>query len=213
MKNIKNYNIFKVILLGSIFLLHSCGILFYRNIECREFQNNEELRWFVGNVGDTVTFFKQDNTKVKFEIVDKYILHMKQYISDTGCGCSDRWGLLMKNDTDTISMYSDAKYVYNNPSKRYDKFYILSGGIITGFVTEDKVLLPSINIDTIIIKDVVKFTYNHKDSLRFNSVYVAKDLGIIKLERVNGEVWINKNLTIRDTTSIKSFEFSEQYCN
>ena len=212
----KIYKINIIVLITFLILIfQSCGILFYRKIECREFENIEDLRWFPGKIADTITFYKQDNTIVKFEISDKYILHMKQYISDTGCGCFDRWGILLTNKKDTISMFSDAKYVYNNKPNRYDKFYIKTNNILSGFITEDKDTLEFISINGNKIYNITKFRYDHTDSLKFKSVYIAKDIGIVKLERVNGEIWINKDLMKKDTsyTNISSFDFSEQYCN
>ena len=61
-------------LIGIFVLFHSC-ISVFREVTCRDFEFEEELKWYPGVVGDAVTFISnQDETKT-FVIVDKYLQH------------------------------------------------------------------------------------------------------------------------------------------
>ncbi len=43
-------------------------------------------------------------------------------------------------------------------------------------------------------------------------MYRVRNLGIISFELVNGEVWINENLSKTGLTTMDSFEYSENTC-
>ena len=88
-----------VIILG---IFHSCNKLLFREIECRDFEFHDDLKWFAGNVGDVITLSTNDNETKKFTIEDKYIIHTKKYTSDIGCGCQDIWGIFLSTAHDTI---------------------------------------------------------------------------------------------------------------
>ena len=95
-------------------LFHSCGKIIFREVKCREFEFQDELKWYAGNVGDLITLSNKENLTKEFVIRDKFILHTKKYTSDTGCGCRDIWGLLLSTEKDTIIMNSESVYVENN---------------------------------------------------------------------------------------------------
>lgn len=193
-------------------LLYSCSEVIFRDVNCRDFENNNDLKWFSGKKGEILTFNKSDGTTVSFNIVDKYIFHRTKYISDTGCGCHDMWGMMMTNENDTISMYSQAKYVEDNDANLYDNLYIKIDGELSGFITEDKLLVPEFSIDTLNFNNIIKFSFNHNGNKKFNTIYIAPEIGIIQMNRNDGEIWINQNLTEIQSTSFDSFEYSENTC-
>ena len=190
----------------------SCGILLFRNIECRDFASQDELIWFPGNVGDTVTFLKSTTGLAKFIVINKSIHHTLGYKSDTGCGCADLWELILANENDTLGVVGQIHYIYNNPPRRNDRVIISIDNNNAGFVTGDRSILKSINISGVKLDSVVQFKYNHPNPEDFNRAIIGKGLGIVQLERNNGEIWTNVNLILTGTTSIDSFKYSETPC-
>lgn len=213
MKNIKMKLVFALIVLIAIGgMLKSCGVLMFVEIECRDFENHDDLKIYAGNIGDSIAFVNSNNQTMKFNIDHKYIYHRTKYVSDTGCGCNDMWGIMLVSNSDTISMHSDAKYVYDNKANRYDRANIEIDGALASFFTEDKSIVNNFVIDTVKFDKLIKFEYNHTGNMRFKRVYIAENIGIVQMERVNGEIWINKNLTEHLNTDYKSFLYEESTC-
>lgn len=200
------------IFIFSLTLLMSCGILLFRNIECREFASQDELVWFPGNVGDTVIFKKSSSGSATFMVVRKSIYHTLGYKSDTGCGCADLWELILANDSDTLGVVGQIHYVNNNPPRRNDRVIISIDNNNAGFVTSDRSILKSITIGGVKLDSVAQFKYNHPNPEDFNKAIISKGLGIVQLVRNNGEIWTNLNLIRTGTTSIDSFKYSETPC-
>lgn len=212
MKTKKN-KVILLIIISTTIILQSCGVLMFQKIDCRGFENKDDLKWFAGKIGDTITFVKPDNTSISFIVNDKYILHRTKYISDTGCGCHDMWGILLTSNSDTISMYSQSKYVYDNKANRYDRLYVEIDKELASFTTENKSIIDDFEIDTVKFEKVIKFEFNHIKEKQFKRVYIAENIGIIQMERVNGEVWKNKDLTKVLNTDFNSFIYEETTCD
>lgn len=201
-----------LIIMATGLILQSCGTLIFQEIVCRDFENKDDLNWYAGNIGDTISFVNANNQTMNFTVKDKYILHRTKYISDTGCGCHDMWGILLTSNTDTISMYSHAKYVYDNKANRYDRLNVEIDRELASFITEDKSIIGGFEIDTVKFEKVIKFEYNHIKEKQFKCVYIAENIGIIQMERVNGEIWRNKNLTKLLNSDFDSFIYEETTC-
>jgi len=202
--------IISVIVLG---VFYSCGKLFWREVKCRDFEFQEELKWYAGNVGDVITLSNNENVTKEFIIRDKYILHRTKYISDTGCDCYDRWGILLSADNDTISMYSDSRYIEKNSAKRYDSFYIKYNNKLSGFITEDKTIVTNYTIDNYTFTQVLIFEYSHTENNQFRKVVIVPEIGVVELIETNGNVWKNTNLETKLNIDVSSFDYSENICD
>lgn len=203
----------KITLIGLVFILltSACNKIIFRDIDCRDFSNQENLKYFGGIIGDTVTFKKPDDNLAKFVIKEKYLVHRTGYTSDTGCGCHDTWGLLMTSGTDTISLFNGVTYVEDNDANKYNKLFVKIDEKLSVFITED-ISTVDLSIDTIDFANVIKYNYEFPDNLNFNTVYMAKNYGIIQMKRQNGEIWTNVNLTDELNTNINTFDYSENTC-
>ena len=190
---------------------HSCGIMF-REVSCRDFEFQDELKWYAGNVGDVLTFSNNESKTKQFVIKDKYLFHVTKYISDTGCGCHDGWGILLSAENDSISMYSQSKYVENKSANRYDSFYIRANGKLSGFITEDKSIVTNYTIENKTFAQVMVFEYSHTESNQFKKIVIAPEIGIIELIETNGTVWRNVDLETKLNIDKDSFEYSENTC-
>jgi len=197
-----------IILIG---FFHSCG-LFFTEVKCRNFEFQDELKWYAGNVGDVITLSNKDNETKEFIIKDKYIHHRIKYISDTGCGCHDWWGMLLSTGNDTINMYSHSRYVYDKPATKYDYFYIKYNNKLSGFVTEDKLIETNYTIENKTFAQVLIFEYSHSENNQFIKVVIAPEIGIVELTETNGNVWKNIDLETVLSIDMNSFEYSETTC-
>jgi len=197
----------------TLWALHSCGVLLFREVKCRDFEFQDELKWFAGNVGNVITLSNNRGNETKeFIIRDKYILHRIKYTSDTGCDCHDRWGILLSSGNDTISMYSDSKYIETNPSNRYDYLFIKYNNNLSSFTDEDKSIVTNYTIDNITFSQVLIFEYSHDENNQFKKVVIAPEIGIIELTETNGNIWTNTNLETKLSIDMSSFEYSEYVC-
>ncbi len=193
-------------------LLNSCGKIIFREINCRGFEFDDELKWFAGNVGDILTLKNETDDSINFVIRDKYILHRTSYISDTGCGCHDRWGILLTAGNDTINMYSDSKYVEKQTANRYDNFYIKYNNTLSGFITEDKQIEINYSIDNVVFEQVLIFSYSHTEDNQFKKIVIAPEIGVAQLTDSKGNIWTNKNLETKLNVEWNSFDYSENTC-
>ncbi len=188
----------------------SCGTLFFSQVDCREFENNKDLVWYPGIKGDTIRFMKSDNSLVKFIIADKFITHTTSYISDTGCSCLDIWGISLSNGSDSIHYWGGSNYIYDQDQKRYDRIFIEINGVKSGFTNEISRTISDTIIDKINYKEVRKFKRDLLNENDFITIYTAKSIGIIKMEKSNGEIWINSNLNENQNFDFESFNYIER---
>ena len=70
----------------------------------------------------------------------------------------------------------------------------------------------TLNFDSLSFKNVKIFEFNYSDSTRVKKVYLVKNIGIIQFEMVNGEIWLNKNLSDIGENTIESFDYFENTC-
>ena len=190
---------------------YSCGLIF-RDVNCRDFEFHDELKWFPGNIGDALTLTNETGETIDFIIRDKYILHRTKYISDTGCGCHDRWGILMSAGNDTISMYSDSKYIEKNTADRYDSFFVRYNNKWSAFYTENKSIATNYSIYNVTFDQVLIFDYSQTQNNQLKKVVIAPEIGVAELIDANGNIWRNKDLETKLNINISSFDYSENTC-
>jgi hypothetical protein len=182
-----------------------------RTVECDPFSNQSDLAWFAGLDGETLTFQNQDGAEKIFVIEDKYIIHTTSFLTESGCNCHDIWGILLSSDADSVGIFS--QYIYNeNQEARLDNLNMRIDGAFTGFSYDHKTLLTSFEVEGVVFNDVIRFQFNYTDDLQFHTVYLAKELGIVQLNRVNGEVWVNTQLDRKLRIDFDSFRYSESEC-
>ncbi len=172
----------------------------------------EEYYWNPVDNRDSVVFINSSNERNKFIVSDKSISHRKRYTSDTGCGCLDASSMLMTNNSDSIWFKNELRYVEDQTGNRYETVVFVLDNKQSGFYETHMTTINTYSIDSLTFTNVKKFEYNYTDNLQVKTVYLVKYLGVIKFEMVNGEIWINENLTDYKTTTIETFTYSENTC-
>lgn len=193
-------------------LFNSCGKLFWREVKCRNFEFQDELKWYPGTVGDVITLSNKENETNEFTIRDKYIHHRTKYISDTGCGCHDWWGIFLTSKNDTINMYGHSRYIEDKPAHKYNYLYFHHNYKQSGFIDEDKSIANNYTIEDKTFAQVLIFEYAHTENNQFKKVIIAPEIGVIELIEVNGNVWKNTDLETKLNIDMKSFEYKETTC-
>lgn len=196
-------------------LFYSCNKIVFREIKCRDFQIKGEDYWFPLNVGDSVVFVNSStNIRKKYIIVNKRISHRTKYTSDTGCGCFDNSGMLLISGTDSLWFNNELKYVENNEGNYYEDIIFVIKGKKSGFYETSRTKLDNYTLNSVSFSDVEFFECkNCTVDLSVKKLYRVKRMGIISFELVNGEVWMNENLTKTGLTTKDSFEYSENICD
>lgn len=205
--------LFRLLIVSGLFL--SCDNIVFREIKCRDFQIKGENYWFPLNVGDSVVFVNSSTSiRKKYTIVAKQIFHRAKYTSDTGCGCLDNSVMLLTSDTDSLWFNNELRYVEDNEGNYYEDIIFVINGKQSGFYETSRTKLDSYTLNSVNFSDIEFFECKDcKEDLSVKKLYRVKNLGIISFELVNGEVWINENLTKTGLTTKDTFEYSENTCN
>ena len=193
----------------------SCDKIIFREIKCRDFEIKGENYWFPLNVGESVVFVNSaTNIRKKYTIVVKHISHRTKYTSDTGCGCLDSSAMLLVSGTDSLWFKNELKYVEDQKGNYYEDIIFVINGKYSGFDETSRTRLDTYSLNSINFSDVELFECKECEvGLSVNKMYRVKNLGIVLFELVNGEVWMNENLTKTGLTTKDSFEYSENTCN
>jgi hypothetical protein len=192
--------------------LINCGKLFFREIDCREFELGEEYYWFNSNNGDSVIFTSQSNMELAFIVGDKWIEHRTQYTSDTGCGCLDLSGMILSNESDTITLINQLTYVEDNNGTRYETLILTINGGSNEFHETSIITLPTYSIEDASFSNVKKFEKAETENPNIQSLYLAENLGIIQIEMMDGTTWTNSDLAPKNPTELTSFRFETNKC-
>lgn len=205
--------ILKLIFLGiTLSLFHSCGVIVFRDVTCRDFKLTNHYYWFPAKKGDSVTF-SNSNNNMMFKVVEKKIEHTTRYYSDTGCSCNDWSGIMLVNTSDTIWINSTNDYVFDEKDESHEKIMLNINRVKSTFNETMSTILPTFTIGNHEFLNVKKFTRTYTDSANIKNVYLAKHAGIIQFEMVNGETWINKSLSQDSIPNlIETFEYVEGSC-
>jgi hypothetical protein len=208
----KNTITFSILATTLLILAFGCKKIIFRTIECRPFSETDELNWMVGNKNDTIKFISTNNTIHKFIVADKDIIHRKKYKSDSGCGCKDTWEILYTEGTDSIAIVYFTKYVEKNPANKYEDITVVLNNTKSYFTEATKSVLNNYTVDSTVFNEVNRYTYDYTSSDQVKAIYLVKNIGIIQIDRVNGEVWKNMNLKNTISVSKDSFEYDENTC-
>jgi hypothetical protein len=204
--------IFIFILVASV--VSSCGMLPFHNVACKPFVIRGEDYWFPLQVGETVTFVNDKNGEKTYTVIDKYISHTTNYITDTGCACKDMSGMLLIDGNDSIWFNNQLIYQENQEEKYYEDIFFVIDGKQSGFYETSKKQLEKYSIGTVDFSEIELFECPECTvDLSIKKLYRVKNLGIVRLELVNGEVWTNKNLSGYKTISQESFDYKEYVCD
>jgi hypothetical protein len=205
-------NIAKIIAMAMLVVaMSSCLKDNRERIQCEDFSNQNDLVWLAGLVGDSLTFKNAEGSEISFVVDDKYILHTTSYLTNSGCNCHDIWGMLLTSSSDSISMHSHLVYT-EYQEVEYDNLFMKIDDKLTRFFREDVTKLSTFEVDGVVLNDVKRYHFPQAEELQFRTIYLAKDLGIVQMERVGGEIWINTQLDRFLPVDFNSFRYSESDC-
>lgn len=179
-----------LLLLTLVVALFACRKLIHRDVKCRDFNQSFELKHYAGSIGDTLVFKNGQGDSIRFTISDKYINHRTTYVSDTGCGCYDQWGISYKSESDTLNFWTDEKYVEQNEAKRYYTAAISVHGIISGFITEDVTDIGDFSVGGFSYANARKYEYGHTQATQIKRLILVPGYGVVYMKRVDGMEWI-----------------------
>ncbi len=208
---IKKTNILLFVLACSIAFI-GCKKVVHREIGCRGFALTDQYYWCPESFGDTITFVNQNNDSAKYVVADKTITHRIKYISDTGCGCSDLTGMLLVNEGDSIWFRHNLLYIENQSGNQYEDVVFVFNNVQSALYETNRSALTSYETNGITFENLRKYEKTYTEPTKVNKVFTVKNLGIIRFEMVNGDVWTNANLTNYVVTSQSSFSYSENIC-
>jgi hypothetical protein len=208
----KTIRIFIFILVAAV--LGSCSMLPFRNVACKPFAIRGEAYWFPLQVGETVVFVNDKNREKTYTVMDKYISHTTDYTTDTGCACKDVSGMLLISGNDSIWFNNQLIYQENGEEKYYEDIFFIMDGKQSGFYETSKKRLESYSVGTVDFSDMELFECSEcKVDLSVKKLYRVKNLGIVLFELVNGEVWVNRNLSDYRAIDRESFDYRESVCD
>lgn len=193
-------------------LYSSCSKSVYKDITCRAFSLTQEQYWFPNSVGDSITFVNSSNAKKKFNIANKEISHTSSYANSSGCSCIDISGMILTSNTDSIWFNNGNEYLENDAAKNSELVAFVLSNVFTEFSQIQKTTVATLTINNVTFTNVKKFEGTYTNNLNVKTVYMVKDLGIIRFEMVSGEIWTNTNLTNINPTNQSSFSYSEKTC-
>lgn len=207
-------NILFIFFAISIVIFTSCGAMF-REISCRDFTLKGEHYWFPTIQGDSVFFVNSALRRKIFIVTENEIQHRTRYISDSGCGCLDNSFMKLQStdNVDTIFFHNQARYVEGQDGNYSEDILIRISSEFSAFLETNRTKLNTYIIGNITINDVERFDDKEAiNPLDIKILYRAKNLGIVRMELVNGEIWINENLTKLGLLTKESFDYSENVC-
>lgn len=196
----------------TLILLSSCGYLFLRDVKCRSFEV-EKLKLFPGAISDTISFLSSSGQKKTFIISDKLANHTTNYVSDTGCSCHDFIQILYTSAQDSIWYTYDLNYIYDQPGQEYFSVsFVLDGVRNRLHATDQDSTVTTLQLNGIGYDGVKKYVNaDFKNKRWVKECYFADDVGLIKFERADGEVWTQDNPRKTNVTK-ESSNYTERSC-
>jgi len=199
-----------LILIITIFVLNSCGVLVFRKIECRDFQLKEELFWFQGKIKTSYVFVNEKTGEEKtFILKDKWISHRQKYSSDTGCDCHDKSSQFLIGNKDSIWTINDLRYIEKQEQKITEAVTIVFDGVKIIYNS----IHSSINIKNEIINEIEIETKTFINSDSNSEIKLGKGVGLISIKISKNEIWKRKNITIEPISKIGDYRFMYNFCN
>jgi hypothetical protein len=195
-----------------ILLFGTCGVMMLREITCRDVTFSDELYWFPVAVGDSVVFITSDNMRMTFHTLRMKIWHTTRYTSDTGCKCEDESSMLLTNGHDSICFVSYGNYIYDEKATEIEDVMVKYSRMDSYFNEKDRTYLSSYTIDNQTFQNVKVFEKVSGIEGNIRKIFMAKNVGIIRIEIAEGSVWTISDLNPNKTLSIDAFELNEQEC-
>jgi len=159
---------------------------------CNDFSLTVEKYWISEKIGETITFTYKDTLKETFTVTNKDAYHVTDYETGTGYTCYDITTTILAHKSDTIVLSSELQYQEGLNATKQEKYLFRSKGDIYIFLNEDFTSQGKQKIDSINFPDVKLFKYKAKEADDINSLYFAKNHGIIAFSRENGEIWVKE---------------------
>ena len=198
---------------GALIALNSCGALFFIETDCREFEFNVENYWFTDSIGTEITYTDSLDNEKSFIVKDRQVFHTSKYYTDTGCGCSDVSLLQLRNENDTISLWKDSFYQYDNDADLSQYIHISFGDTLVSFSHSDIIDEKSIVIDSTQIENCIIFQKKLDDVSNNLEIVLSENQGIIKMIDYRGNIWTIKNLNNSpNSLTLDDFEYFEEVC-
>lgn len=203
-----------IIILATLIVNTSCGVLLWVDNPCREFALDGEEYWFPQSLGDTVTFVNNESEKMEFVITGKVSSHVTKYITDTGCSCRDYSNMEMVCGLDTIYLQRLSKYIYDDAAVTALHVVFMFDNLEHSiFFNEDMKEDEDLQIDSVQIRDCRVYEQNYKEGRRINKVFLAKGMGIMRYIMQDGTIWTNEDLTKHEENQLNSFDYEEFECD
>ena len=196
-----------------IFLfIESCGRWFWIEQDCREFYFHGEEFWFPETKDAKVVFMNTSGQEKTFTVIKKKSSHVSKYITDTGCGCKDYSNMILIDNNDTIYLMRLSTYVYDNDAETFEDIVFMFNRDHSIFFETEFSGFESFKIDSITYDSVRVYKQDYDEGRRINEIYFVKGIGILRFIMQSGEVWTNRNISIRDINNLDSFDYEEKVC-
>jgi hypothetical protein len=187
-----------------------CGSLFWRDVECYDI--SEDLKLFPGNVQDSIVLSDKNGNKTTLKIIKKNAEHITGYITDTGCSCYDYWRIEISGSGISFIFATELQYIESTEGTRYEDLVLKKSSAETKFTEVNKKVYNNYNFDGITIQNVIEYRISTISSNEYSTVYLAKNIGIVRLITGNGNILTNINLTASMNSGIGTWEYTESKC-
>ena len=202
-----------VVIISIPFLfLTSCGKLFWIEIECRDFELTVEKYWFPESVNQSVIFVNSSGEEKEFIVTEKISSHVTNYFSDTGCGCRDYSNMTLVSESDSIYLQRVSTYVYDNEAETIEDLVFKFNLEHSIFFETNFIEYRSIEIEDIVFDSVKVYSQTYNEGERINQLFLKKGIGILQYVTHYDEVWINKDLSIKEENNISSIDYNDYVC-
>ncbi|MEN9444005.1 MAG: hypothetical protein RIS47_895 [Bacteroidota bacterium] len=182
-------------------------------IDCPTFALTGEKYWFAENKNTPINFQTDDGQTKTFIITDKSIHHRTQINAKAGCSCSENSGILLLSGNDSIWAINRSSYTDPSLKTNTEVVVFVINGTTSIFYESDLKDQTYYNIGDKNFSNIKKYTYNYNTGVHVQTVYMAKDYGIIRVEFSDGKSWTLSNLALPSPVTIESFSYTEDQCN
>jgi hypothetical protein len=187
-----------------------CGALFWRDAECYDISG--DLKLFPGNVQDSIVLSGKNGNKTILKIIKKIAEHITGYITDTGCSCHDYWRVDICGNDISFVFATELQYIERTEGTRYEDLVIKNSSGETHFTEVNKKTYNNFNFDGITVQNVIEYRIISTSPTGFSTVYLAKNIGIVRLITGNGDILTNTNLTTSTNSGIGTWEYTASKC-
>jgi hypothetical protein len=196
--------------IATAILLCGCSNFIFRDIDCFDISN--ELKLFPGSVGNTLTLKNATGSSLLFTIIKKVAEHISGYISDTGCSCHDYWRVDLQTDDFTFTFATTLQYIENNEGTRLEDLVIKVGSNEQMFTVGNREYHESYDFAGTQVQKVIEYKKTGASADEFSKIYLAKEIGLVRLVKGNGDTWTNTQLTPNLESGTDTWDYTEFLC-